>query len=181
MPLHWISFKAERSGEGIKLTWQTQNEEHVSHMEIQRRNSMGVWEELARMPARNGLLNDYTYTDNSPLADVNFYRIRSVDIDGGLSYSVIASARVGNRATGISIAPNPVTGNRFNCRIYDATILREKTISVKLFDASGKLVVARNITPKTITEVPIPTLNKGIYWVSILAAGKYYNDQLIVH
>jgi len=91
VPLQLLSFTAERRSGTTYLNWVTDNEENVSHFDVQRSYDAINYSSIGNVAARNsGAREQYNLEDRSPLKGFAWYRIRPVDIDGKFSYSRIA-------------------------------------------------------------------------------------------
>jgi hypothetical protein len=104
---------------------------------------------------------NYSLTDRSPFAGINYYRLKSVDGDGLYAYSNVISVDFSfDSRTEISIYPNPTTD-----------VLKIKTaesgvdLKLRLFDVNGKEVL------KTAgLELVVSALNKGMYILEVRTA-----------
>ncbi|HMG68490.1 MAG TPA: T9SS type A sorting domain-containing protein, partial [Chitinophagaceae bacterium] len=80
----------------------------------------------------------YTWLDGSPNSGNNFYRVKSVDFDGHISYSSIVRINTGaNTKSSISIYPNPVRGKQLTLQLNN---LQKGSFSVKVFNRMGQQV-----------------------------------------
>lgn len=106
----------------------------------------------------------FDYTDNNPIAGINYYRLKTISPDGKTELSnIVALSNDGKGFELIGISPNPVTDGRFNLVLYTGT-LAEATIQIR--DMQGRLA-----------EQQVKKLTTGIHYIpfdiSKLAAGSY--------
>ena len=84
----------------------------------------------------------FNYTDLSPLAGINYYRLRIVTADGAFKYSSIVALL--NRAKGfelISLSPNPVSANT----VLTLTSVKSGRMDLSVTDATGKLISRQSV------------------------------------
>lgn len=117
VPVTFVSISAKRNDNGkILVSWNVENESGLGHYEIERsgngQNLTSI--ETAAVVGNQGGNATYNYVDSKPLSTDNFYRIKSVGINGNILYSAIV--KVGNIKTSpaISIYPNPVVDKVLN-------------------------------------------------------------------
>ncbi|MEO6674087.1 MAG: DUF4331 domain-containing protein, partial [Ginsengibacter sp.] len=110
LPVTFIDFTAEKSGEKVNLTWKVTNEISNDHYDVEQSLGGGVWVKVGTAKALpGGGTNVYQLTDLHPsLIKSNFYRIKQVDKDGRFVYSIIRLVRFAYKNV-ITISPNPAT------------------------------------------------------------------------
>ena len=110
LPVTLTDFQAYRKRNAIELKWTVSFSENVSHYEIQRSIDASSWRNLAEVNAINSTeLSTYTYLDENPLPNSNYYRLKIVDEDGSYTYSTIQTAN-SLQAYELTVFPNPTTG-----------------------------------------------------------------------
>lgn len=124
------------------ITWKTETEINSSYFAIERGKDGRNFQSIGQVTAAgtsNSLLN-YQFTDNAPYKGTNYYRLRSVDKDNKVTYSIIKSIR-NYGATAMTVYPNPVTDIiRVN---IDAENIDIGLITVS--DVSGKQIYSRRV------------------------------------
>ncbi len=112
-------------------------------------------------------LQAFDYTDASPLAGINYYRLKVVDQAGVVNYSSIVALL--NKEKGfevISIAPNPVK----NQATLTLTSAKAARLQIKVVDFAGKMLSAQNVSViagNNLIPFNFETLAAGTY--SIIA------------
>ena len=108
LPLNFISFNAAKQGNSVLLNWITENAVNTSHFEIERSSDGRTFTSIGGISSTNQSgRNEYRFTDHLPLPDVNYYRLKQVDINGQYVYSRTAKIIL-KRLFTVSISPNPV-------------------------------------------------------------------------
>jgi hypothetical protein len=106
----------------------------------------------------------FDHTDAQPLAGMNYYRLKTVDDNGAVSYSGIVALL--NAVKGfdiISIAPNPVVDDNFRLNVTNA---QASKMDITIIDMQGRLVNRQTVSVIAgYNSLPINVAN--------LAAGTY--------
>lgn len=166
LPVKFANVKAYQQGSSIKIDWSNLTETNVLNYVVERSANGSNFIALNTMSAarNDGGSADYTSLDVLPLNGVNFYRIRSNELDGKSLYSAIVKVNTKGGVTGITIYPNPVTGGQVSLQ---TTGLSKGLYSVRIFDASGQQVLSQlmNNNGGAATEViQLPAaLKPGMY------------------
>jgi len=89
LPVHIQSFDGALCGDKSCLNWQTKNEENVQHYQIERSADGRHFESLGMVQSAGNSVegHTYAYTDVAPLFGRNYYRLKSVDLDGKFAFS----------------------------------------------------------------------------------------------
>lgn len=108
LPLNLISFSAALQGGSAQLFWKTTNEVNVSNFRIERSSDGVNFHGIATVNAYNNLANNYSFTDNSTIENVVYYRLKMIDKDGSFQYSfiILLKNKTSNR---LSMYPNPAS------------------------------------------------------------------------
>jgi hypothetical protein len=180
VPLTLISFTAERRQGTSYLHWVTDNEQNVSHFDIQRSYDVGNYSTIGNIPARNrGSQEQYYIEDHSPLKGYAWYRIRSVDLDGKFSYTKIAVVSEMDSPANSFLVLNPV---------QNAITIFNKTgnagsFNYSLFNQAGQLILKGNINMTSNGEavLPLPSqVASGIYILEINDDVTRFRQKLLV-
>lgn len=178
LPLTWVSFKAIQNNNEVQVSWETATEEHLRHFEVQRSTNnidfttMGIVE-----PGRTS----YRFNDKQPLQGINYYRVKSVDIDGAYTYTTIATVNIKEGAAIVSsLYPNPGNGN-ITLQLQGAV---NGTVAMQVLDQYGRILITKQLgeqhTSRFTTPVNVSGLSKGNYIVKLLVGDKVYLNKLLV-
>jgi hypothetical protein len=110
LPIALQSFDAVKSGNTSVLNWTTADAKNFAHFEVERStNNANTFTSINTVAYKNeaGIVK-YTYTDKSPAAGINLYRLKMINIDGTFAYSKINSLQF-SMADAIEMYPNPVS------------------------------------------------------------------------
>ena len=157
LPVTLISFKANiTESQQTVLKWATASEKDNDYFVVERSKNASDFELVGKVKGKGtiDLRNDYSFTDESPLKGINYYRLKQVDLDGQYSYTRAESVIKDGDGT-ISLYPNPTT-NILKINFEDTDQIEDATI----YDMMGRVV-------KTIIG------NQDKYEVVNLPQGKY--------
>jgi hypothetical protein len=168
LPVTLTSFTAQvNRANKVNLYWATKSEVNASHFSIQRSVDAVNFQDVAMVLTREGnsaALRNYSYPDNisSVNADIIYYRLKMVDMDGSFSYSSVEVIRVEKAESNKVITyPNPATSE---LRVSIPDSWQNKAVIYSIYNMNGSLVKAKINSNAGQTE----TLN-----VSDLPVGTY--------
>jgi hypothetical protein len=179
VPLKLLSFTAVRAVGTSFLKWVTENEQNVDHFDVQRSYDGNSFTTIGQVAARNsGSREVYDFEDHSSLNGIAYYRIKSVDIDGRLSYSKIAAVSESDLRSTSFVVLNPARNV--------ITILNKTgeagSFNYFLYNGAGQLILKGN-TNMGINggaALPLPAnISAGIYMLD-LSNGKIQFRQKIL-
>lgn len=180
LPVHFISFTAERLASGVLLKWTTAEEVNNDHFDIQRSPDGIQFTDIGRVNAQAPGQNVYNYefVDNSLAVGRNYYRLQQVDKDGTKSYSVVVSVvNATTTETNMQVYPNPA---------YSFATVRCKTLANKsawfeITDSKGALISRQRINLDAAGEWKLKQLPaRGVYVLRISDDNNHYHQSLVV-
>ncbi len=156
LPLQTIVLKAQRYNNGINLQWHTTQEQNVLAHEVQRAGENADFTTVVNLKANNTANASYTWLDNEPLQGNNYYRIKTVDVDGKNSnVSEVVKLTFNFHSSTFNLYPNPTKDKVF---VKSAT----NGITCKLTDLTGKILQSKT-TNGIILEFSLSAYPNGIY------------------
>jgi hypothetical protein len=179
LPVDFIAVKAKTEGSFIKVDWTVASEKNIVTYEIERSIDGKQFDKAGTVTANN--TSSYNWIDVHPFTGTNYYRIRSVDVNGDYKLSSIVSVKL-NGATEFSIYPNPVKDKKFQLSISNATSGR---YTLRLINSSGQLLFSTTFdyTGGTLAKkIQLPsTVQAGIYQLEIINGNEKNIQQLIIY
>lgn len=96
LPLEWLSFEALSVNSQVELSWQTASETNNDYFSVLRSATGLDYQELGYISGTGNSIRcqSYSFTDEKPLAGINYYRICQTDYDGMKSYSKTVAVEV---------------------------------------------------------------------------------------
>ncbi|UAY53443.1 T9SS type A sorting domain-containing protein [Ferruginibacter albus] len=185
LPVNYVSFTGVKTNNGVVLDWSTDKEINNSHFEVEQsldnNNFKSVGLVLDGMSESNGR-KSYEFTDNSAAnADVVYYRIKQVDVDGKIAYSKVIAIRSNSSSNIVmQVSPNP-----FAEQLKVQFSAEEKgTATIRLISMSGSTVAFKqSIISKGFNNVQVLSLGglpKGIYAAQLMVNGVVVSTQKVV-
>jgi hypothetical protein len=166
LPVELISFNAVLNHKNeVDLSWTTVSEINNNYFSVQRSVDLVEFEEVARISGagNSSTLRTYTAKDPAPLRGTSYYRLEQVDFDGNFSNTTYRVIHLdAENSQNITIIPNPAT-DFISLRFPDNSYH-----DIKVFDASGKLVLTDNIQVGDLLN--IQSLNNGLYFIQAMGS-----------
>lgn len=115
-------------------------------------------------------LQDFSYTDNTSLAGMNYYRLKIITPDGAFRYSSIVALL--NQDKGfdlVSLSPNPVR----TTAVLTLTTVKGGTMNIVVTDLSGKTVQKQTVivtAGNNPVNMDLSALSAGTYQITGISA-----------
>ena len=167
LPVSLLSFTGNEDNGSIKLAWSTTKEENTNEFIVERSNDGKLFTSLNTVLAtnKNGV-NNYIYSDASPLTGVSYYRLKMVDNNGSFTYSKVISINTFSISP-LSLFPNPVLST-----VTAKFPLVAKGSQLSIIDASGRKVASYLLEEGTTQkQINANTLSKGVYTLELSTNG----------
>ncbi|MFK7774330.1 MAG: T9SS type A sorting domain-containing protein [Saprospiraceae bacterium] len=165
LPVELTFFTAKSEPIGVRLKWQTAQEENNDYFEIEQSTDGSTFNTLNKIignGTRNGL-SDYSFLDEKPTSGYNYYRLKQVDYDGAFEYSKIVVALFNDNAVRMDISPNPFTQQVF---ITLPTI--------EEYDITATIVQVKNVYGQVVHQETLTSTRNYPLDLSKLAGGNYF-------
>ena len=176
LPVVLVSFTATKQHSDVVLDWTTSQEVNSKSFVIEKSADAKSWTELSVINAKgnnpNG--NAYTTTDYTPFTGVNYYRLKQIDQDGTIQYSLIRSV-VFEIVNTMRIVPNPAS----NMVTVEFSKNDDGVTYIDVYDVSGKLIHQESTSNRSI-KMNVSNYKKGAYIIQIKQGNKMNNQRLIV-
>lgn len=152
LPVELISFNALAENETVKLNWTTASELNNDYFTVQHSTDGVEFTSLGIVDGKGTTQNvsNYAFTDNTPQAGINYYRLKQTDFDGTSSYSNIIAI---NLDLEWLLYPNPAT--------YGTDVIINKKGNYAVYNNLGVLVMKIS----DATKLDITSLAPGVYTV----------------
>ena len=171
LPVTFMNFYANRSGQNISLSWATAQETNNDHFEIERSYDGRQWNMIAIVfgAGNSNVVNKYSYTDKNISRTIVYYRIRQVDYNGRSAYSAVKMVRNNEAAalTEIYVSSKQTVA-------VNLPGDKKDNILVKVLNMNGQVVAQQNYPEaayqvtlrlnNTVTGVHVVQVSDGIGW-----------------
>jgi choice-of-anchor B domain-containing protein len=163
VPIELIGFQAIAEKDKVKLTWKTATELNVNSFDIEKltvENNIEKWTSISSTKPTNAP-NNYVTFDNQPTIGINYYRLKTGDVDGSFKLSNIVSVKFESDKTPVFIYPNPSKN-----RIFLSNNTYNDVQKVEILDMSGKVVLQSTIGQGR-AGFDIQSLANGAYFLRV--------------
>lgn len=161
LPVELLDFVANVQNENVALIWYTATEVNSRGFSIERKTSVGSFEEIAFVEGvgNSTKIQSYRFVDEKvEPGDNYFYRLKQIDINGQFSLSdVIEISLIDNPQ--INCFPNPVSNQ---LHIESQSEIKK----VEIFDLSGKMLLIQEFH-KLNPTLDVSSLMNGYFWVRV--------------
>lgn len=142
LPVSLLSFKGQEEKGTVQLQWSTATELNNDFFTLERSSNGLQFTTLGTVKGVGNAVSTqyYTYTDESPLKGLSYYRLKQTDIDGQTTYYNIISVYVPTTESTFVVYPNPVGQDKkihfsdlYNISIYNGLnqlIMQAEGVSV---------------------------------------------------
>lgn len=171
LPVEFTSIKAYRKNKGNAVEWKVENQQNIQQYELERSGEGINFTKQYTTAAinNNGATVDYAWQDDQPLNGSNFYRVRSISVDGvsKLSKTVEVKQLAGKEQ--VSVYPNPVVNNTIGLQLNN---LAKGKYKVRILTIGGQLVYSTTINhlggSAAESVTPANRLSVGLYKLELV-------------
>ncbi|MGC4103502.1 LamG-like jellyroll fold domain-containing protein [Ferruginibacter sp.] len=165
LAVNMLNFNASKTNSGNLLQWSTASEQNNKTFEVQRSENGTDFTTITTIngSGNSSTTKNYQYTDAATgQAAVYYYRLKMVDINGGISYSEILLIKNSKGGGAITVYPNPAK-DKVTVNITDKSLMNTTATVV---DISGKQL-QQVIIKQTVTSINLSTYARGIYLLKL--------------
>lgn len=168
LPVEFLIFKAEKSGERSLILWETINEKSLNHYIVERSingvnfKAIDIVKPIAKDETEKV---NYSFFDEKPELGINYYRLQIKDLDGNVKYSNVISVDFGSNIKAKTY-PNPFSTD------LSIEIDIEKNIkgnvTIDILDMTGKIVQTKQLVAegrRVSISLPTDDLVSGTYLI----------------
>jgi SdrD B-like domain/Secretion system C-terminal sorting domain len=178
LPIKIESFTAVPKGSQVNLQWKVSEQINVTSYEVLTSTDARTFTSIATVTATANQSDIYNAIHNNPVQGLNYYRIKSIDKDGTISYSEIRKVTFG-KGGDVIIYPNPVQTGVINITLTGNMIGKSATVSIVSMD--GKLISQQQIANTNQTEtIDVSKLASGSYIVRLITNTEVVNKTIQV-
>jgi Bacterial Ig domain/Secretion system C-terminal sorting domain/Bacterial cadherin-like domain len=158
LPIKLESFTAAPQDNSVILKWVVSDEINVAKYEIESSTAATNFISIGNINANSN--RNYSMLHTTPVIGFNYYRLKTTDKDGRISYSDVRKVNFGKGGT-VNLYPNPAAGF---VNITLASAMINKPGIINILSAEGKVVFQKH--SNALSQIETIAVNN-------LAAGKY--------
>jgi hypothetical protein len=160
------SFTATKRGNSIQLEWKSLGSEGSPVFNIERSaNGIDFYPIGTMYGSASVTETSYSFTDASPNATSNYYRIKSIEADGRTSYTKVLVVAMNKTIAGLQVFPNPASTT-----LQLQVTAPKGVVEVALKDLSGRTLHTVKLSSQGATLcqlIDVSKLSKGMYVVAV--------------
>lgn len=186
LPLELLSFTGHLVDDfEVLLEWETTNEEDVKYFVVEHADDGRNYTAIGNRESRgNGLegIFDYDLTHYRPIRGINYYRLKSVDLDGSFEYSKVVEITIKNELDGIVLFPNPTTG-KVTLQMPDFIgFSNTADLHLQVYDVLHHLISEKtvNAVSNQMVDVDLAGLIPGSYILRVTHGSNAFNELIIL-
>jgi Lamin Tail Domain/Secretion system C-terminal sorting domain len=176
LPIKLSSFNVVKDAKIVNINFASSLEINTKHFVIERSSNAKDWKGIATIAAKgnSNIENTYSTVDFTPLSGINYYRIKTVDNDGKIEYSVIKSVLFGTNFE-ILVSPNPVKD------ILNIQIAKKENalVLVTILNAVGGKVFQQR-TSNSNFYINASNYAKGTYFVQVTEGENVITKKVVI-
>ena len=181
LPVDLFKFEAKTTENGNLLNWATANEKNNSHFEIESGDNGVHFKKIGEVKGSSNANQSkaYSFLDKTPLANINYYRLKQVDADGSSTYSktIAVSSIALNKDAHILISPNPASDMLIVQSLTDNTT--DKKVDLISFD--GRIIQSKTLFKgSTMCFFDLQTVYAGTYFIRIIDGQQTKMTKIVV-
>jgi hypothetical protein len=165
LPFNFVSVSALKKGQRIEVDWSTLHQGNIQQYEIERSFDGVQFVKAGSVEARSADSASYSWMDENVLPGTYYYRIKSTDVKGKVTYSEKVKVLTGDGQSFIKIYPNPITDGIINLQFINQPAGK---YDIRLMNHSGQLVVSKQIERMAGSDI------QRMNWDYRLAHGAYH-------
>lgn len=185
LPVVLVGFSAIlNSDKTVTLDWSTQVEVNSKEFIVERSADGESWSAIGVVAAKgnSSMVSDYVFTDASPLAGTNFYRLRMTDLDNSYGYTEVKVIRT-SMVSAVSFFPNPAK-EYVNVSLGTANgASAASTADVRLINMAGQVMQEKTAQAGAgvVVTFAVGNFPAGVYILSVVDAnGTRESRQLMI-
>lgn len=177
LPVVFANVKAYGKGNGVQIEWSNLTEKDVASYSVERSANGKDFSGIAEQSPTSNQNDkaDYSAFDASPVAGVNYYRIKAVETTGKIVYSKVLSVNLGKAGKGLSLYPNPVIGNHVTISLSN---IKNGQYNVRVLNVGGQDIhkqVITNLSSNFTQTIDLPSsIKPGVY--NMVVTGDDYRE-----
>jgi hypothetical protein len=167
LPVELLDFTARSESGTVQCVWITATERNTDYFLLEKSTDGIHFEPLGQRKAagNSNTVLQYAFADPAPMPGINYYRLKSVDMDGSIAYSEITSC-IFSLSTEISIYPNPANE-------WSTVLTPDGFEEIVITDAAGHII--ERISGNKLSEgqtLALSGMPDGIYFICVRNPGE---------
>jgi len=173
-PVTLTSFTGSRTVKGNELLWKTASEQKNSHFEILRSTDGINFTQIGEKTGNGSTqqMSNYSFIDKLPLAGVNYYKLKQVDLDGkSEEFGPLAIEYIIDSE---QLRIESITGDMINIGF---SVNKEQQAELFITDILGRKLYNISLHLKAgyhQNQIPFNPSKRGLYIISLISGDEKY-------
>ncbi len=179
VPVTYTNVKAYQQNNNVALEWSVANQSSVKEYVVEKSSDGVIFTTVAVIEAAN--INTYDWIDANAISGDNYYRIRSVGVNGLVQYSSTVKVKIGTGAPAIAVYPNPIRGGVIGLQL---TNMDKGKYGIHLVDNLGQVLMTTEMQHaggSANQTIRVSGLAKGVYHLEVNGPNNYKNDIKVMY
>ncbi len=146
LPVSLIGFESKLANNGsVNLTWATSSEQNNSYFLLERSadgKTFGLLNKVSSKGSNSQSRLDYQYTDRTPLAGANYYRLTQFDLNGDHQIVGHTTQNVSLTVQSLTLSPNPLVGTELTINVSNT---KAATAKVTISSITGAIIYSQTL------------------------------------
>ncbi|MEP6597581.1 MAG: T9SS type A sorting domain-containing protein, partial [Ginsengibacter sp.] len=175
LPITFSFVKAYEQNMNISVEWKIENEKNIKEYTVEKSVDGQHFTTTATIKAKGNSNNtvNYQWIDASPVSGNNYYRIRSVDVNGQIQYSTIVKVTTGRSKPQIAVYPNPIANDIVSLQLINQP---KGKYYIRLLNNAGQVILITQLQHEQGSSAQNIQINKAIdngnYLLEVTGADK---------
>jgi hypothetical protein len=165
LPVAITSLDAYAKDHDIQVEWKVTHEKNVQQYEVERSFDGVQFVKVYTQIAANKDNNIYSWLDTKVIPGYYYYRVKSIDKKGKVTYSEKVKVLIGNGQPLITIYPNPVINGIINLQFINQPAGK---YGIRLMNQLGQIIVSKQVQRTEGSDA------QTVEWDYMLAHGIYH-------
>jgi methionine salvage enolase-phosphatase E1 len=180
LPVKLTHLRGYTKNQGIQVEWVTQSELNMDRYEIEKSANGLQFTKAGSVQAKgnSSIVVNYGWFDANPFKNINYYRIKSVEKTGEISYSQVVKVNSTGKSE-IIFYPNPVIANEIKIQFNN---IQKGYYTISITNKLGQQVFKKIITyngGSAIQILDVSNLTQGTYQLNITGEGINFTKQVL--
>lgn len=164
LPVVLSNYVLKAESNSVELKWTTESEQNNKYFIVYRSRDGKQFEELGTVdPIRSAQTKSYSFRDNNPIAGMNYYLLKQIDLNGKETDLGIRSIHFSSSLSQLTIYPNP-TADYVNINMESG-----KYHQCIVSDVNGKILQQINLDPNQLSfSVHLENCPAGMYILKLI-------------
>lgn len=153
----------------VLLDWEFDSDAELDFSEVEYSTDGRNFGQVGSVPAHavtDRAATTYNFVHNTPQANINYYRIKMVDINGSEEYSAVRSVNFDDLNADFSVFPNPTTGP---VTLISRNLAKYGSgVEYQVVDNSGKVLAFNNVKDDN-QVIDLTRFSAGAYYLKVMS------------